>query len=138
MIQAEHRDEQVAKDHRDEEHHEVDQEREQPPGQHAAKQLRLRQGIEGMRRHLAARCARRRRRCCPNCGKSCRSSRVHSRDRTWEPASVRARVRLHINWRQSCGGLPAFVIPGRCEASNYGAQLRTGESREFPDVQLHI
>ena len=43
----------IAEDHRDRQHDEVDQEREHPPRQHAAKQFRLQIGIERMRRHAA-------------------------------------------------------------------------------------
>ena len=51
--QAEHGDEDVAEDHRDRQHDEVDQERKHPPRQHAAKQFRLQIGIERMRLHPA-------------------------------------------------------------------------------------
>ena len=50
---AEHRDEDVAEDHRDRQHDEVDQERKHPPRQHAAEQFRLQIGIERMRLHPA-------------------------------------------------------------------------------------
>src|ERR1700732_2321621 len=46
--QAEHGNKQVADDHRHRKHQQVDQEREHPPCQHAAKQLGLYHGIEGM------------------------------------------------------------------------------------------